>query len=126
MHVRSTIMPDPDDDLSAQLKQFQDLYDQGLLSEANFRTALRGLGVNPDQIQRYVERQIIVHGNYLVQHFTPGTPPASRSTRPAVSPGARPSTHRSRRASRPTRYYGLSAWQTTMRIVRPHCVATKP
>ncbi len=32
-------MLDPDDDLSAQLTQFQDLYNQGVLSEAAFRTA---------------------------------------------------------------------------------------
>jgi hypothetical protein len=60
-------MPNLDDDLSAHLKQFQDLYDQDLLSEANFRTALRGLGVSPDQIQRYVECQIIVQGDYIEQ-----------------------------------------------------------
>jgi formylglycine-generating enzyme required for sulfatase activity len=72
-------MPDLDDNLSAQLKQFQDLYDQGLLSEDNFRTALRGLGISPDQIQRYIERQIIVHGDYLDQRKT-AEPPISSPT----------------------------------------------
>lgn len=72
-------MPNPDDDLSAQLKQFQELYDKGLLSEANFRAALRGLGISPDQIQRYVERQIIVQGNFFDQRKT-AEPPVSSPT----------------------------------------------
>ncbi len=74
-------MSTPRDDLSAQLKQFQDLYDQGLLSESGFRTALRGLGISPDQIQRYVERQIIVQGDYIQQSPGASPTPAQRRTK---------------------------------------------
>ena len=43
-------MLNPDDDLSALVKQSQELSDRQQLSEAAFRVALRGLGIGPDQI----------------------------------------------------------------------------
>ena len=36
-----------DQDLNAQVTQLRELYEGGLLSEANYRAALVGLGVDP-------------------------------------------------------------------------------
>ena len=60
----------PDPDLSRHIRQLQQLYDQGLLSEANFRAALDGHGCG----QRYIERQINVAGNFVSQAAPPVLP----------------------------------------------------
>ena len=67
-------MPDSASDLSSQIGELKQLYEKGLLSEANFRAALVGLGVSGDQIQRYVERQIIVQGDYFDKRAAPLPP----------------------------------------------------
>ncbi len=71
-------MPNLDDDLSAQLERFQNLYKQGLITEADFRIFLRGLRLSDDEISR-IERQIIVQGDYIEQRKTP-EPPVSSPT----------------------------------------------
>ena len=76
LHVRSAAMPNPDDDLSKQASQLQQLYQQGLLSEANFRVALMGLNLNTDE-SRTIERQIIVQGSYYDQRKAAERPVSS-------------------------------------------------
>jgi formylglycine-generating enzyme required for sulfatase activity len=71
-------MPALDDDLSRQVAQLQQLYQQGLLSEANFRAALIGLNLDTEQIRK-IERQIIVQGDYIEQRKT-AEPPVSSPT----------------------------------------------
>jgi formylglycine-generating enzyme required for sulfatase activity len=71
-------MPVLDDDLSRQVAQLQQLYQQGLLSEANFRAALIGLNLDTEQIRK-IERQIIVQGDYIEQRKT-AEPPVSSPT----------------------------------------------
>jgi formylglycine-generating enzyme required for sulfatase activity len=59
-----------DQDLQTQLAQLRALYDQGLLSEANYRAALAGLGVDPATVfaqqRQQVETQINVAGDILI------------------------------------------------------------
>ncbi len=68
-------------DRQAQLTQLQQLYEQGLLSELNYRAALRGLGVDPatvfDQQQQQVEQQINVARDYIHVGPEPGASPAA-------------------------------------------------
>ncbi len=72
-----------DDNLAAQIAQLQDLYQKGLLLEANFRAALTGLGVDPatvfDQREQQVSQQTNVAGDYYNQHnyYSGGAPVAS-------------------------------------------------
>jgi formylglycine-generating enzyme required for sulfatase activity len=57
--------------LAARLAQLRTLYEQGLLSEANYRAALAGLGVDPftvfDQRGQTVGAQVNVAGDYVYQ-----------------------------------------------------------
>ncbi len=56
-------------DLAAQVAQLQQLYEQGLLSQANYRAALTGLSVDPntvfDQRDQRVDRQVNVARDYV-------------------------------------------------------------
>jgi formylglycine-generating enzyme required for sulfatase activity len=74
-------MPELGHHLQAQLEQLRQLHKQGLLSEANYRAALAGLGVDPaavfDQQQQQVERQINVAGDYVDQRQMAPAPGAS-------------------------------------------------
>jgi formylglycine-generating enzyme required for sulfatase activity len=69
-----------DQDLQAQLAQLQQLYEQGVLSEENYRAALVGLGVDPatvfDQREQRVGQQIIVTGDYYAGEPGPPAPDA--------------------------------------------------
>ena len=68
-------------DLAAQVALLKRLYEQGLLSETNYRAALTDLGVQPETIfdlrGEKIEQQINVAGNYIDQ-------------RQRVEPGASP------------------------------------
>jgi formylglycine-generating enzyme required for sulfatase activity len=70
-----------DQDLDAQLAQLQKLYEQGLLSEANLRAALTGLGVKPravfGQQDQQVGAQINVVRDYVDQRQVVVEPGAS-------------------------------------------------
>ena len=72
----------PGQDLDAQLAQLEQLYEQGLLSEANFRAALAGLGVRRGalfgQAGQQVGAQVNVARDYVDQR------------RVVVEPGASP------------------------------------
>ncbi len=74
-------MPESGHRLQAQLEQLRQLHKQGLLSEANYRAALAGLGVDPaaafDQQQQQVERQVNVAGDYVDQRQMVPAPGAS-------------------------------------------------
>ena len=75
-------MPEPD--LQTQLARLQQLYEQGTLTEALYRAALVGLGVEPttvfDQRGLQTAQQVNVAGNYVDQRqvtVEPGASPAA-------------------------------------------------
>jgi formylglycine-generating enzyme required for sulfatase activity len=64
----------------AQLAQLKQLYQQGILSEANYRAALTGLGLDPatfDQQQQHVEHQTNVAGDLIQIAAEPGASPTT-------------------------------------------------
>jgi formylglycine-generating enzyme required for sulfatase activity len=75
-------MPPPSDqDKQTQLDQLRQLFEQGLLSEANYRAALTGLNVDPasvfDQKKQQVEQQINVAGDYVQVGVETGASPSA-------------------------------------------------
>ena len=68
-----------DEGLETRKREFQHLYEQGLLSEAAYRIALAGLGLDPDTVfaqqQQRVEEQHNVAGDYYDQRQYFNGPP---------------------------------------------------
>jgi formylglycine-generating enzyme required for sulfatase activity len=71
----------PDQDRQTQLAQLKTLYEQGMLSEANYQAALKGLGLDPAAVLSQVETEggayvegdvradTFVGRDYVEQHF---------------------------------------------------------
>ena len=61
----------PDQDRQTQLAQLKTLYEQGMLSEANYHAALKGLGLDPAVVLSQVETEggAYVEGNVRADTF---------------------------------------------------------